>query len=302
MARGSAVYNQALGYPAYKNWAQPISNALNAAATRTNDTGQVNWATVTTEPAAGVVRDYEVFAVGGSLQATAPIYLRFDYQGTASTTTGVYITVGTTTDGAGALGGLTVAKLGLQIGPAGTNQWCWASCDNDSYFTFAYNMDPGATGTDGIGMVVVERTRTLPGAASGAGFHVWRWQATSATATTYQGGWSKTFGATSQPANANYNFDVLAPDLYNTNTAYVGGTSYAYPVYTYTAPFAKGASKALLLGFQYDFPRGQPVTLTHYGEPMTFIPMSDAVTMPLPTLNNAGAAASKTISPLIRWD
>jgi hypothetical protein len=302
MARSSAIYTQVVGYPAYRNWAKPISDALNATATRTTDTGQVNWATVTTEPAGGAVRDFEVFAIGGSLQATAPIYLRFDYQGSSTTTGGIYITVGTTTDGAGNLGGLTVAKMQLQAALGGTNQYAWASCDSDSYFTFAYNLDPGGTGNDAVGVVVVERTRTLPGAASGAGFHVWRWTGGATSITTYQGGWSKTFGATSQPQNANYNLDVLAPELFNTNTAYVGGTSYAYPVYTYTAPFAKGASKALLLAFQYDFPRGQPVTLTHYGEPMTFISMSDAVTMPLPTLNNAGAAATKTISPLIRWD
>lgn len=306
MARSSAIYYQAYNSTAvYKAWAQTISNALNQVATRTNDTGQVNWATIPNE-SQGVVRDYEVFALGGPLQATAPVFMRFDYTG--GYLGNVSVTVGTTTDGAGNLGGLLVPKLALQGNTLPANastipQWMWASADNDSYLTLVYALDVNAIGPDSVGILVVERTRALSGAASGAGFHVWRWNFPDNISTLYSGGWSKTFGATSQPAAVNWGFDVLMPDLGQVNSGYVGGSSYAFPVYTYTPPFPKGASKALLLGHRNDWPRGQPVALTHYGESMTFIPMADCVTVTLPYMANANASATKTtISPLIRWD
>jgi len=302
MARGTAIYTQTYGTGAYyKAWAQPISAVLNAAQTRTNDTGQVNWATVSTEIVG--VRDYEVFALGGPLQATAPIFLRFDYAGTVGG--GVFITVGTTTDGAGNLGGLLVSKIALQNPNMTTqsNLYCWAACDNDSYFTFLYNLDPAITGIDGVGMVVVERTRTLSGAASGAGFHVWRWLASNYYTTAFQGGWSRTFGATLQSGYPEYNFNALIPEMTQLNTTFAGTTAYAYPVYTYTPPFMKGASKALLLGFEHDFPRGTPVTLNHYEQPMTFVPLGEAVNAPIGTKDGAGTTVTKTnLSPLIRWD
>jgi hypothetical protein len=302
MARGTATYAQNYGLlSSYKAWAQPISGVLNAAQTRTNDTGQVNWATVPTEPTA--VRDYEIFALGGPLQATAPIFLRFDYIGGSSAA--VHITVGTTTDGAGNLGGLLVSKVALQnhLPSLQSNQYCWAACDNDSYFTLLYNLDPSVTGGDGVGMVIVERTRTLSGAASGAGFHVWRWQASAVGTTVYQGGWSRTFGATQQTAIADYNLNTLIGDLYPLNTTFAGTTAYAFPVYTYTPPFVKGASKAFLLGFEHDFPRGTPVTLTHYEQPMTFVPLGESVNAALPIRDGSNTNATKgNLSPLIRWD
>lgn len=305
MARSSAIYYQAYnGLTIYKAWVQPISTALNAVATRTADTGQVNWATIPNEPT--VVRDYEIFAMGGPLQATAPIFIRVDYTG--GTAGNIAVTVGTTTDGAGNLGGLLVAKQLLQNYPVTLNsstipQWVWTAHDTDgSYFTFTHNLDPSASGPDGAAIVVVERTRDNAGAATGAGFHVWRWWGFNTTQPSYIGCWTKTFGAAQQTPNADMVPVAMFPDFWNTNTAYISPTSYAYPVYTYTVPLVKGASKALLFSYPYDFPRGQPATVPHYGEQMTFIPMSDAVPTPFPVYNTSGTLNNKNMSPLIRWD
>jgi hypothetical protein len=302
LARGTAKYNQDWGSLAfYKNTYQPISNVINLAMTRTVDSGQVNWTTVSTESSG--VRDYEVFAFTGALQATAPVYIRIDYTGT--NTGGVSVTVGTTTDGAGTLGGLVVTKQILQTytpTPSVTDT-VWAASDGTSYFTFMYNLNATATGPDGVGIIVVERTRDADGAANGGGFHVWRWYGSTNVVSTFLGGWSKTFGAIGQPSVADYNVNLLVPDFYNNNSAFLGGNSYAFPVYTYTPPVtARGASKALMFAYQYDFPRGQAVTVTHFGEQMTFIPLADAVPLTLPVAQAANASTTKPLSPMLRWD
>jgi len=306
LARGSAAYTWGFGAANYKACYQAISGVINQALTKTGDTGQVNWATVSTEPGSGVVRDYEVFALGGPLQATAPILIRFDYWGTSTAGNGVQITVGTTTDGAGNLGGLLVARTTLQNHTlsASPNQYCWAASDQASYFTFLYALDPAATGTDGVGMAVIERTRDPDGTATNAGFHAWRWQATNLTVTQPLGGWSKTFGAGSQPAAADFNYNVMAPDLFNLNSgAVAGGIFYAFPAHTYTPLFTmKGASKALMFAFPVDFPRGVATPITHYGEAMTFLPLADALTLNIPVANGVGNAGNKPMSAMIRWD
>lgn len=302
MARGTTTYTQAYGSLVnYKNLYQSLSTVLNQAATRTADTGQVNWATIATEPS--TVRDYEVFALGGPLQSTAPVFLRIDYQGASVAGAGAYITVGTTTDGAGNLGGLTVAKQGLQNHTITNtlNLSAWAACDG-SYFTFLYALDPVAAGTDGVGMFVVERTRDLTGAATANGFHVWRWYATTAAATAYLGGWSRTFASAAQTANTDYNFGVTVPDAFNATTSLDNNIGYAYPAYTYTPLAPGGASKALLFAFPNDFPRGQSVTVTHYGEAMTFVPLADSVTTGIPVMSAAATGALKSLSPMIRFD
>lgn len=303
MARGSATYTQGTGSLAvYKGWAQALSQVLNQAKARTSDTGQVDWATIATEPA-GTVRDYEIFAMGGSLQATAPIFLRVDYTGGANATAS--LTVGTTTDGAGNLGGLTVTKVALQNHAISTQSGlgAWAACDGE-YFTCLYALDPSASGTDGVGMFVVERTRDIAGAATAAGFHVWRWQAASATTTTFLGGWSRVYAAAVQTANPDYNLGVTLPDAFSMTTGVDTSTNiaYSYPAYTYTFAQPGGASKALLCAFPADYPRGQAVPVTHYGASTTFVTLADSVVQTIATMNSSNAVTTKGLAPLIRWD
>lgn len=302
MARGTTVYTQAVGSLAnYKALYQNLSVILNQASPRTADTGQVNWAGIATEST--VIRDYEIFALGGSLQATAPVYIRVDYVGSSSGY--AQVTVGTATDGAGNLSGLTVAAFKLQV-HAITNQAnlsAWAASDGSSYFTFHYALDPVATGTDGLGIFVVERTRDLTGAPTAAGFHVWRWQANTATTTVGFGGQYRVFGAGSQPVNPDYTFGTFVPDIFNTTTGLVGSTAYCWPAFTYTPLSPGGASKALLFGYPPDFPRGQAITVNHYGEAQTYVSLGDSVSNVFPSVNNSGAVVStKTLMPLIRWD
>lgn len=301
MARGTTPYIGGYGtVSAYKACYQPISQILNQAATRTADTGQVNWASVSTENTT-LGRDYEVFAMGGPLQATAPILIRIDYLG-GNAGGSVYVTIGTTTDGAGTLGGLLLARVALNsFNITQGNLTGWAACDG-SYFTFLYNSLPNGAGWDYPGMFIVERTRDVAGNATASGFHVWRWCRTATSTETFMGGWSKTFGAQTQTAAGDVILGANFPDAYNVNSTWTGRPSRAFPAYTYTLPNVGGASKALLIAIPGDFPRLRPVTLDHYGETQTFIPLADSLQYNLPTLSAANTAAVKAMAPLIRWD
>lgn len=285
----------------YKNTYQPMSTIMNQALARNSDTGQVNWATIPTESSG--VRDYEIFAFTGSLQATAPIFIRVDYQGGGSGS--VHTTVGTTTDGAGNLGGLTVAKLAMNVVGVDSymnNKMAYAASDGTSYWTFHYCLDPVASGADGMGAVVVERTRDNSGNATGDGFHVWRWQRnTNQFTTTFQGGFSRMFGVGPQPT-VNYNCGINVPDPVNTNAAFVGLSAMAFPAYTYWTPKMLGASQALLFCYPNDFPRAKQVTVNHYGVPQSYVSLATAVPHLLPEMNSATGATTRTLSPMIRWD
>lgn len=302
MARATTTFIQNVNtIAAYKAYYQPLSTILNTALTRTADTGQVNWGTISSEPL--TVRDYEIFSLAGPLAGSAPLYIRIDYRGGNSGA--VSVATGTTTDGAGNLGGLTVASYPLHsqvINPIAAPLYAWAASDGQTYLTFSYALDPAAVGVDGVGTVVIERTRDADGTANAAGYHVWRWSATAPSTTAYTGAWSRVYAAQSQPSVQDWNINLFVPDLVNVGSAFRGTTSYAFPAMTYAGLTPGGASQALMFAFPADFPRGTPVSVTHYGLPMTFLPFADSVANVAPTMTNVNTSATKTLSPLIRWD
>lgn len=302
MARSSGTYTMSVGTVAnYKGYLQPMSTALNAVLPRSADTGQVNWATVATEPASGVIRDFEIFAFNDTLQATAPIYVRVDYVSGNSTLNGPRVTVGSTTDGAGNLGGVTapIFQMSAYL-PSNLTRYVYASSDG-SYLMFQFGNDPAAAGAIGMGAIVVERTRNADGTPNGQGYMVWRWSATSATATVWGGSYSRVFGAQTQPAQ-DFTPYFVVPNLLNTNSFFIGTTAYAFPAYGY-ATYPTGASAVLLAGFQNDFPRSSEITLTHYGQPMKFLAAAAAMSIPVPYMNTATAPTlSNSFCPILRWE
>lgn len=98
----------------FRAWGSEINSYLSAVGfVQTADTGQINWTTAT-RPAVNTVAGYEVWRFSDSLQATAPIFFLLEY-GTAAVSTYpiMYMTVGTGSDGAGALTGIQSARRAL---------------------------------------------------------------------------------------------------------------------------------------------------------------------------------------------
>lgn len=303
MTRASTSYTGAGATTAalYKAWTVPISSMLGGLLTRTADTGQVVWANVTTEPT--TIRDYEVYALGGSLQATAPIFFRFDYVGgaTAGATNGVRVTVGTSTDGAGNItGAATPAQQLTSFAPSNLQRNAYVSV-GDSYLTFAYNIDPASTTADGLGLFVFERTRSVDGTPNGDGYTSYSWKGTGAATNVWQGAYNRIVGAATQPA-LNYDPQMIVPNLANNASYFAGTVSQAFPAYGYGLTSPAGASRALLAGFPGDFPRLTEIAVSHYGATYQFLSLSGLTTIPVPYMSAAATASKKDFAPLIRWE
>lgn len=292
-------------------------SALSAVLPRTADTGQTNYSTFFQTPGNTAPNAFEIFQFGDALAASKPIYVRMDYQGSANV---LAVTVGTSTNGAGAIGGVVYAQAQiLSLGSTATlPRYCIASSDG-SYLALMFNMQNGGAATyDATAGFIVERTRDVDGTANGNGYVVWRWASTADTATTgtptFAGTTSRIYdtSVSSQPV---VTFDVggYVPNLANAVTgvpSFSGAAGlpttapslYGYPVYGYSGATPQGASKALMLAYMSDVPRLQPVTVNHYGVATQWMALGGTqMTMAYSTAPGT-ASFKQTVCPLVRWE
>ncbi len=93
---------------AFRLWGSKITAAMEALGfTKTADTGQIDWATVLAPTVASEIMGYEIRQFTDDLQATNPVIVKLEY-GSSSTSNqrpGIRITVGSASDGDGALTG-----------------------------------------------------------------------------------------------------------------------------------------------------------------------------------------------------
>lgn len=100
----------------FRAWGADFSSKLAAVGlVQTADTGQIDWNTVT-RPAINTQAGYEVWRFNDSLQATAPVYIKFIYGTGASNAArpAIWWTIGNETNGAGGVnfrGNTTVRTL-----------------------------------------------------------------------------------------------------------------------------------------------------------------------------------------------
>lgn len=110
----------------FRIWGKEISDQLQAMSgtpglVKTADTGQINWATVT-RPGTSTNAGYEIYYLNDSLHGTAPIYFRIDYgTNTVAGNPRVQLTVGTSTNGAGTIGGIATAARAWNANAASTS-------------------------------------------------------------------------------------------------------------------------------------------------------------------------------------
>lgn len=143
---------------------------------KTSDTGQINWGTVTKPSASYTSAGYEIFRFNDSLQSTFPVYIRFDYSTSIGANYfGIYITVGTGTNGAGTLTGnvSTTMLVGASNGSDTsypTNRASYFSGDTNRLCMALY---PNAADPTYNWIVFsIERTHDTSGADTGDGAHI----------------------------------------------------------------------------------------------------------------------------------
>lgn len=94
---------------AFRTWVAEIISTFTSVLTlvQTSDTGQINTSTVTRPGGTNASAGYAIFRFSDTLQATAPVFIRMDFGNAANATTQpqMWITVGTSTNGAGTITG-----------------------------------------------------------------------------------------------------------------------------------------------------------------------------------------------------
>lgn len=158
-------------------WTAAVTSLLAASGlVQTSDTGQINTATVNWTNSAGVLHGYQIWRFNDTLQATAPIFLRFEYRSSASLATAPKVTLfaGPATDGAGNLTGVVSPELiGSQatVLPPATAISSYA-CHTDGTLALCLGRlyIPGGVTGNSILSLIIDRVRDATGTALTAGY------------------------------------------------------------------------------------------------------------------------------------
>ena len=148
----------------FRAWGSTVSAQIGAMLTRVPQTGDIDWATVTTPGTATTFAGSEVYRFNDALQSTAPLFLKFEYgTSTSSVSSGLRLTVGKSADGAGNIGGVllaatTVVNHGGALAPSN----CYISGGSS---WFALSLAP--VESSGGGLLYIERSVNSGGAPTG---------------------------------------------------------------------------------------------------------------------------------------
>jgi hypothetical protein len=280
----------------YAATCKQLSDALAAVGlTRTTDTGQVNWATVSTLPGSATIRDYEVYRLNDSLQATKPIYMRVDYGYTSLLMT-YQITFGTSTDGAGNIGGVTTGRLAFTSATSGVGTQSWWISHDGTYLTIVWMVTPGGT-SNGTQIMCFDRFRNLDLSANGDGYMVANWGGSNGR--TWQGVQCKyTAGSYAQPLRDS-SIPILLPNSNLASLTY-DGAQYALPMYP-AQPLIKGPTTSILWTIAGDFPQGSEAIVPMGGTSMKWFSIGN-LALPVTVTFSAPSAMTYNLAPLFRWE
>jgi hypothetical protein len=269
----------------FRIWGKELSDKLQAMSglTKTADTGQIDWTTVT-RPGVSTDAGYEVYYLNDSLHATAPIYIKF-YYGTHGGTTQprIKVEVGTGTNGAGTLTGITATARIINAAAAGSaTSFNSYLCVTTGFIGLVWK---GAASFDG-GFYVC-RSCTTAGAADAKAAQFAAYQSSgSASAQTLR------FEATAAAIAADTagNLSVVPG---NPTSSLVGADYQAYLVWM-NAPDVRPVFGACVV-IVSEFPRGTSFNATLIGSsPRTYLSAGDSF----------GNVANSTINfgLAIRWE
>jgi hypothetical protein len=257
----------------FRAWGSALSAAVGAAGcVQTADTGQINWASVTVPGAGSTSAGYEVWRFNDTLQSTAPIYFKLEYGSSAVTAAGgLWLTVGTGSDGAGNISNASNAALTAPRTQLNTNGVSSVTYVNGSAAdsTLAVFYAPTFTGTSSAGgLILIERSRGFDGTPNSDGCLVVNCHAPAAGGLP---GLCACFPLSFLPNN-------FAPSGTNSVRAWspglsfgggaslqVGGVLYLQPLFTHFNVRLGGPSKYVLGVTPTDLGGGSTVSVPHYG-------------------------------------
>lgn len=154
----------------FRAWGKALSDFLTACGvTKTADTGQIDWTTVTRPLATSTSQGYEIRQLTDSAQSTFPQYIKIEYGSAsgAATIPQVWVTTGTATNGSGTLTGFGLGRqvIVLAASASSTQPYpCWFSGRSSG---FAISMFVGLASTRAV--LSFERSLNSSGSGDGNG-------------------------------------------------------------------------------------------------------------------------------------
>jgi hypothetical protein len=105
---------------------------------QTGDTGQINWTTVLAPTIASTVQGYEVWRFNDALQATVPVFLKFEYgSGAGAANPSIFISLGSGSNGTGSLTGVLSTRQQITCSATATPITAyWSGDTNRCAFVF----------------------------------------------------------------------------------------------------------------------------------------------------------------------
>lgn len=160
----------------FRAWGSEISARLAAIGlVQTADTGQINWTTVT-RPGTNTAAGYEIWRFNDSLQGSAPIFLKVEYgTGSGATSPGMWLTVGTGSNGSGTITGTATTRVQCSSNAAATNtltNYQSYACAVDGLAWIATKFNAAVTGKGSMGFAIC-RTCDASGSPTTTGFVVY---------------------------------------------------------------------------------------------------------------------------------
>ena len=271
---------------------------------QTADTGQINFGTANPGNNATHSAGYAIYRFNDSFQASYPCFIRVDFGTDQSGLTyygvGIWLTMATSTDGAGTLGAIKSPTIYVNIQWYNETNAVGASSGTPSRLTLVsrYNQ----TGANGVSAVSFERIQDTTGVDTSTGLVMtWVKYCAMQNSFPYQGQQVLYFSGIQPPAFYNNNGSPVGGMLpailpYNASvpiSAWANGnfcfTSPIYPVgYTLHPPI-----QGLMIGFAADFiPSNWPLPVSIYGTSHSWAVFAQS------WLSQVNGAANL----LVRWD
>lgn len=255
----------------FRAWAQEVHDALTAFGwVNTADTGQINLTTVVKPAGTSTSQGYEIWRMADALQATNAVFMKIEYgSGTGSANNpGIWITLGTGSNGSGTLTGAGTRTLITQCNSfttspktfyssGSTNRFCMAlgadASDNNSILYFGVERTKNADGTDSTeGMIMVGY-----GNDQGAGFCKFNMQAVPFTGSIPA---VETMGTGDFPTNTTQTSAIVGADSY---------TFMMRPILYYP----RNPMMNWLVYYNADFTREVATTVEVYSANHTYMPL-----------------------------
>ena len=156
----------------FRAWGSALSSQIAAMLTRVPQTGDIDFLTATT-PVADAYAGSEVYRFDDALQATAPLFIKFEYgTGAGATASAIRVTVGKSADGAGTISGVLLAATAvMRFASASSTSNCYISGGSS---WFALSLAPLDANAGGI--FYIERSVNSGGTPTGVAVLI-GWQA-----------------------------------------------------------------------------------------------------------------------------